>query len=350
MKNPEVSIIIPCFNNGIYLKEMIHCFQHQTFPNWELIIVDDKSSDNTPIIVKEFEKKDNRIKLLIRDREPKGSVVCRNIGSEISQGKYIMHLDADDLISDTCLENRVKFMKANPKIDYASFPAMTFTNSKKLPIFSHKGRQYGVGSDNTDLLQKFLKANYPFSTWNNIYKRDSIINIPWDETVKIYTDFSFIVPGILRELKHTFSGTREIDYYYRAASSTAMTSNFVSPEKCQSTIYLFSKTLSFLENRIDYEKRKQEFSHFIILHFERLLLSDQKENIEEYIAFCKQHFSKFLIMRMNLITKLNYIPIKKRNIKTVIIYTELYLLFWHKRYFKTIGRIILTNVKLLFSF
>jgi glycosyltransferase involved in cell wall biosynthesis len=322
----------------------------QTFNNWELIIVDDKSTDDTSNIVREFKTRDKRITLIIREKGPKGSATCRNIGFEYSTGKYVMHLDADDLISDTCFENRVKFMEHNPEIDYASFPAMTFTNSKKLPIFSHKGRQYGVGTDNIDLLQKFLKATYPFSTWNNIYKRDSIINIPWDETVKIYTDFSFIVPGILKELKHTFSGIKEIDYYYRATSSKAMTSSFVSPEKCQSTIYLFSKTLSTLENRIDYEKRKQEFSHLIILHFERLLLSDQKANIEEYIAFCKQHFSKFLIMRMNLIAKLNYIPIKKRNIKTVIIYTELYLLFWHKRYFKTIGRIILTNVKLLFSF
>jgi hypothetical protein len=65
-----------------------------------------------------------------------------------------------------------------------------------------------------------------------------------------------LVRGILGELRHKFNGIKEICYFYRAASSIAMKSNFVSMEKCQLTTYLFSITLSAFENRIDYKKRK----------------------------------------------------------------------------------------------
>ena len=97
---PILSVIIPCYNNGNLLKEMIDCCIQQTFDDWELIIVDDQSTDNfTQKLVKDYVAKENRIKFLIRNRLPKGSVTCRNIGLYSSLGKYIIHFDADDLIS-----------------------------------------------------------------------------------------------------------------------------------------------------------------------------------------------------------------------------------------------------------
>ena len=96
-----LSAIIPCFNNGYLLSEMIECVISQSYEDWELIIVDDKSMDNTLEIINKYIIKDNRIRLYVRDREPKGSVTCRNIGLMHSTGKYIIHLDADDLISNT---------------------------------------------------------------------------------------------------------------------------------------------------------------------------------------------------------------------------------------------------------
>ena len=291
-----LSIIIPCYNNGRYLIEMINCFRHQTTTDWELIIVDDGSTDDTPQMVEKAIRDLPNAYFLRRNREPKGSVVCRNIGYDKASGKYVCHLDADDLVSSTFVEHRVAFMENHPDVDYASFPAKRFDNPQKLPKYEEGGYSWGVGDDNDDLLLCFLKGyDYPFSVWNNIYKREAIKELPWDENVRIYTDFSFIVPCILAGLKHKFSGLQEVDYYYRNDSNdkVAMTKNFVSDEKCKSTIYLFTKTLrSFEKLELD-PIYKKEFFNFVILHFHRLMMSDatkSKKNIDEFVEWVDYYY------------------------------------------------------------
>ncbi len=290
----KLSVIIPCYNNGNYLSEMIDCCLRQTFNDWELIIVDDGSTDgSTPAIIMEYCKRDNRILFFRRDREPKGSVVCRNIGFEHSSGEYIIHFDADDLISDTCFEKRVNFMDENSDCDYASFPAKSFKDGDKLPSWDGTP-SFGVSKGDNDLLYYFLSADYPFSVWCNIYRREAIKNLPWDENVKIYTDFSFIVPCICAGLKHKFSNFQEYDYFYRTfvkkEKSINMCSNFVSKDKCDSTIYLFKKVFAIIDSRSDSAILLSAFSRFIKLHFERLLMSNDKERINEFINTIEQKY------------------------------------------------------------
>lgn len=315
---PKLSVIIPCYNNGRYLIEMLNCFISQTATNWEVIIVDDGSTDDTPSLIKNYSANDDRITFLQRDREPKGSVVCRNIGFEHSTGKYICHLDADDLVSNTFVEHRVKFMEENPDIDYASFCAKTFKDGDTaLPSYSTQTKTYGVNLHTKDLLEDFLSADYSFSVWNNIYRRESIVDLPWDENVKIYTDFSFVVPGILKGLNHKFSGLKEVDYYYRTFSKKGtstgnMCSNFVSDEKCESTLYLFKKTLASLKTREDYDLRKRQFEKFIILNFERLMKGHNQDQLKGYILFVKKDVSEDLA---NKFEKINLKCKKANNVR-----------------------------------
>lgn len=314
-ESPKLSIIIPCYNNGKYLVKMLDCFISQTSKNWEVIIVDDGSTDETPILIKEYTLKDQRIKYYSRNRQPKGSVVCRNIGYNYSTGKYICHLDADDLVSQTFVEHRVQFMEDNPDIDYASFCAKTFKDGdSSLQTYDTKVTTYGVKANNGDILEDFLSANYSFSVWNNIYRKESIKDLPWDENVKIYTDFSFIVPGILKGLKHKFADIREVDYFYRTYSgkntaSINMCSNFVSEEKNKSTLYLFKKTLDSLKSRKDYQLRKKQFERFVILNFERLIKGNDQDQITNYILFTKEYMDEELAKKFEKINS------KTKNIK-----------------------------------
>lgn len=283
-----LSVIIPCYNNGEYLKLMLDCFLRQTVDYWEVVVVDDQSTDNTPEIVKSYVCKDQRIKFFQRDREPKGSVVCRNIGFDNSVGKYICHLDADDLVSDTFVEHRVNYMEEHPDIDYASFCAKVFYDGDPLPKYTDNVLTYGVKVNTSDLLEDFLSTNYSFSVWNNIYRRECIQDYPWDERVKIQTDFSFIVPGILRGMKHAFAGLPEVDYYYRyfkkSKKNINMCSNFVSKDKCESTLYLFRNVLEWLKDRSDYNIRKKQFLRFIILQYERLINGGNFNEVNDFIA------------------------------------------------------------------
>ena len=107
-----VSIIIPVHNSEKFIKETIKTVQNQTYKNYELILVNDCSTDNSKKIIEEEIKKDNKIKL-INLKENFGAAIARNTGIDNSKGKYIAFLDADDLWEKEKLEKQIEFMSKN---------------------------------------------------------------------------------------------------------------------------------------------------------------------------------------------------------------------------------------------
>ncbi len=107
-----VSVIIPSYNASPFIKEAIQSIQSQTYTNWEMIIVDDVSKDNTRELIKEEIKKDGRIQL-IELQENGGAAIARNTGINCAKGKYIAFLDSDDLWLPEKLEKQVAFMQNN---------------------------------------------------------------------------------------------------------------------------------------------------------------------------------------------------------------------------------------------
>lgn len=107
-----VSIIMPAYNAEKYISQAIQSVIEQTYKKWELIIIDDCSSDNTLNIVKLYAKKDERIKYT-KQSSNYGAAKARNIGIEMSKGDYIAFLDSDDLWRKEKLEKQITFMKEN---------------------------------------------------------------------------------------------------------------------------------------------------------------------------------------------------------------------------------------------
>ena len=104
-KEPLVSVIIPTYNRAHLIGEMLDSILAQTYHNWECIIVDDGSSDNTDEIVNEYVKKDSRFKYFHRpDEHLPGGNGARNYGFKMSQGEYIQWFDSDDLMVAEKLE------------------------------------------------------------------------------------------------------------------------------------------------------------------------------------------------------------------------------------------------------
>ncbi len=126
---PLVSIITPAFNAERYIVETINSVINQTYKNWELIIVDDKSSDQTVAIIKKIAKKDNRIKL-IEHLHNSGPAIARNTALSFSKGDYIAFLDSDDLWLKNKLENQIKIMLENKYcFTYTSYKRISFDGS-----------------------------------------------------------------------------------------------------------------------------------------------------------------------------------------------------------------------------
>ena len=111
-RNPLISIITPLYNAENFIAETISSVQNQTYSNWELLIVDDFSTDLSSQIVEKLEVADSRIHF-IRNDVNKGAADCRNQGTEVAKGEYIAFLDADDLWHLEKLEKQLQFMQAN---------------------------------------------------------------------------------------------------------------------------------------------------------------------------------------------------------------------------------------------
>lgn len=107
-----VNIITPTYNCGKYIAETIESVLAQTYQNWEMIIVDDCSTDNTKEIVDKYIQKDNRIQYFCLDKNS-GAAVARNTALQKAKGEWIAFLDSDDLWLPSKLEEQIKFMEEN---------------------------------------------------------------------------------------------------------------------------------------------------------------------------------------------------------------------------------------------
>ena len=111
-----VSVVIPTYNASNFLIRAIQSVVNQTYKNWELIIVDDGSTDHTRQIVEEFQKKDSRIKYFFQNN--KGQGAARNLGIKIANGAYIAFLDSDDEFYENKLERVMSYFVKDKNIAF----------------------------------------------------------------------------------------------------------------------------------------------------------------------------------------------------------------------------------------
>lgn len=136
--NNLVSIITPSYNSSKFISKTIESVLSQTYQNWEMIIVDDVSSDNSNEIIESYIQKDSRIKL-IKLEQNSGAAIARNRAIEEAKGRYIAFLDADDIWKDKKLEKQIEFMQRN---DYA----FTYTAYEKVDEHGKVFGKIGVPS------------------------------------------------------------------------------------------------------------------------------------------------------------------------------------------------------------
>ncbi|MBP0902850.1 glycosyltransferase family 2 protein [Mariniflexile gromovii] len=148
---PLVSIITPMFNSEAFISETINSVINQTYKNWELLLIDDGSTDKTLQIVAPFISQDANIKLL-KNQMNAGAAISRNKGIEASNGKYIAFLDGDDVWKPQKLQVQIEFMEThNCDVSFSSYEQIGETGKplnkfiKALPELTY---------------QKYLRSNY----------------------------------------------------------------------------------------------------------------------------------------------------------------------------------------------
>lgn len=124
MSHPLVSVVLPVYNAGTMLPLALESIRRQTFRDWELILIDDGSTDGC---MTGFRSTDDRVRV-IRDEKNTGLAARLNQGIDLARGKYLARMDQDDVAYPGRLETQVKFLDAHPDIDLAATRAMVFLN------------------------------------------------------------------------------------------------------------------------------------------------------------------------------------------------------------------------------
>lgn len=210
---PIVSIIVPAYNAEKYIHEAIQSVVDQTFQEWELLVVDDGSTDSTAKTINSFS--DERIVLI--QQKNAGVSSARNSGIELARGKYITFLDADDVLPSKSLEARVEYMEKHSEVDLVDGKIMIKDAEMKETI-----RNY-VPYYNGPLLPRLMALDS--SVFFNVcymFKRENLGNIRFKEKMTHAEDLLFYME--LSSLEHVKYGfVSEPIYWYRSGHASAMT-------------------------------------------------------------------------------------------------------------------------------
>lgn len=174
IKGPLVSVMMPTYNGAAYLRAAIDSILNQTYTNWELIIVDDGSTDDTPAILQEYSLQDERVKPYRIVHGGRGK--ARNKCLQESSGKYIAVCDSDDISLPNRFKAHVDFLESNPDIGVVS-AQMLFFEGQNVPKCAFR-----YPENPHDIKSKFDRGKMGVSHSASMFRRELIDKVgPYSE-------------------------------------------------------------------------------------------------------------------------------------------------------------------------
>lgn len=207
MDKPLVSIIVPCYNQAQFLDDCLQSVFDQTYPDWECIIVNDGSPDNTEEIAKKWVAKDLRFKYL--NKENGGLSSARNAGLKVANGDYIQLLDSDDLLQNEKLLNQVNAFLNDDEIDISVSGYRYFEDGfTMLKILGRENflPEVALMKNDSDLVELF-KIKNPMVISSPLYKKKvfEIVGF-FDENLFSLEDWDFHTRCARNKLKFQHVG------------------------------------------------------------------------------------------------------------------------------------------------
>lgn len=207
----EISIIMPIHNAAKYLEEAIVSVLNQTYTDFELILINDKSTDNSKDICCEYCQKDNRIIFLENDSKKHGPGPTRNIGVEYATGEYIYFMDADDWIDKNLLKYALDRMQETAA-DIVQFGVLYECNDiQKTNRYYWQGKGLITKDDIKEDFFRFWKENIA-SLWIHFFKSEVVKKIRFED-ILAGEDICYVMDALSNANKIAF--IKETLYHYR---------------------------------------------------------------------------------------------------------------------------------------
>lgn len=187
--NPLLSIIIPTYNRDSLLGQTLDSILAQSYKNWECIIVDDGSEDNTFELVDFYVKKDQRFQYYLRPQDrPKGANACRNYGFEKSKGEFINWFDSDDLMTVDFLEKKVDAALSG-YYDFVITKTECFRGHRENVI--HKNENYYTFEEYPITNYNYVAQNINWLTYDFFVKRELAEKVKFNERLSSFQERNF---------------------------------------------------------------------------------------------------------------------------------------------------------------
>jgi len=238
--SPFISVIIPTFNRGELLRETLESLRMQDSRDWEAIIVDDGSDDNSAEIVNSYVTNDSRFRFFYRDCISSGAPVCRNIGIQHAKGDFLIFLDSDDLLKPFTLSQRLAVIRKEPAYDFWVFPMLLFRND---PQQAYALWNIDNGKDN---LRRFLVLDAPWQTTGPVWRKEAVKKIGgFTEGLACWQDIDFHLKALTFGLKGLILWDEKPDVLYRQHETKSVSqADISSPAKLISRQNIFIRHAS----------------------------------------------------------------------------------------------------------
>lgn len=285
----EISIIVPVYNVEQYLRKCVDSILAQTFTDFEVILVDDGSPDNSGAICDEYAKLDSRVRVI--HKENGGLSDARNAGIEIAKGKYLGFVDSDDFIDKDMYEilyNDITSYKA----DISSIEIVSVYDEK----YHYKNLpKKKVLLNQEEAVKAVLEGTQLYAyAWNKLYRREIFDKVRFFKG-KTFEDAYIIIDILLQSERIVVSNDEK--YFYLQRVDSIMGKNFSNKtlDVIEAWKYNKDNILNNFSDLSDSYKRRMCWAHFYVL--DKLVLSDNYMDIpqtKQIISFLKEN-KKFIL-------------------------------------------------------
>jgi glycosyltransferase involved in cell wall biosynthesis len=259
MSNTLISIIIPVYNRALLIGETLDTVFNQSYSNWECLVIDDGSTDQTAQVVNDYVLKDSRFQYHIRPlNRKKGANACRNLGFEFSKGDYIQWFDSDDLMNKDKLKLKVDFLEKH-KVDFVVCEGIEYRDTIENVV------HYWNEIQSDSILLDHILGKVNFHTNGPLFKKAFLKNIPlFNEGLQRKQEWEFY--SRLLTFSTNYQPLNVPLYYFRLHNDSINGLNAISTLKSR----IISNKLVFklAKNNLNYNDleivRKQFFNKYLM--------------------------------------------------------------------------------------
>lgn len=296
--HPLISVIIPCYNAEKTLEKCLTSVTKQSYTNLEIILIDDGSTDNSPKIYEDFQRRDHRIKTLIQNNS--GVSKARNNGVKAATGEYICFVDSDDWVEpDYCSELYKLLIEENADI---SIIEASYEDQYGTVVF-HKAMSEEKVFDGKRALALLLEDNIVQShPWGKLYRSSFFHNVHFPENLKCFEDYSTLFKVFDKALK-VVKSNRKLYHYIQHDDSL---SHNLSPETAYHFYLAIIDVFKFWQRTAEIKNDSKIIKNMIrklLMVLKRILRqtsTNEMKNEKEEIRKSFEAFLQFSISEIGL--------------------------------------------------